>query len=148
MVFVREGQHDRSLARSAWKSVPAMSKRQRVDSSKEPSRRVRYDRAQRIPEVFLVDMRAVVLFQFSFETSSFQSSNRYAHLHESDRTLRDGSFGWLSLALRARLRSHRPSGTRSRRRLGHNPKSLSAFVERSDLLILPKSRNVQTPEPG
>jgi hypothetical protein len=35
-----------------------------------------------------------------------------AHLHESHRTLRDGSFGVaLSQALRARLRSHRPSGT-------------------------------------
>jgi hypothetical protein len=58
----------------------------------------------------------------------------------------------LSQALRARLRSHRPSGTRSRRRpLGHNPKSLSAFVERSDLLILTKSCkcvNVQTPGAG
>src|ERR1700676_5588197 len=43
----------------------------------------------------------------------FQSSNRYAHLQESHRALRDGSFGvTLSQALRARLRSHRPSGTR------------------------------------
>ena len=41
-----------------------------------------------------------------------QSSNRRAHLNESHRTLRDGSFGAaLSQALRARLRSHRPSGT-------------------------------------
>jgi hypothetical protein len=40
------------------------------------------------------------------------SSNRRAHLHESDRTLRDGSFGVaLFQALRARQRSHRPSGT-------------------------------------
>ena len=39
-------------------------------------------------------------------------ANRCAHLHESHRTLRDGSFGVaLSQALRARLRSHRPSGT-------------------------------------
>jgi hypothetical protein len=38
--------------------------------------------------------------------------NRRVHLHESHRTLRDGSFGMaLSQALRARLRSHRPSGT-------------------------------------
>ena len=47
--------------------------------------------------------------------SSVQSSNhsnRFAHLHESDRTLRDGSLGrTVSQALRARLRSHRPSGT-------------------------------------
>jgi hypothetical protein len=35
-----------------------------------------------------------------------------AHLRESYRTRRDGSFGvTLSKALRARLRSHRPSGT-------------------------------------
>jgi hypothetical protein len=39
-------------------------------------------------------------------------SNRCAHLRESYRTLRDGSLGvTLSQALRARLRSHRPSGT-------------------------------------
>jgi hypothetical protein len=40
-------------------------------------------------------------------------SNRDTRLHESHRTLRDGSFGvaHLSQALRARLRSYRPSGT-------------------------------------
>src|SRR3984893_2814077 len=43
--------------------------------SKVPSRRV-----QPIPEVFLVEMCAM--------------SNRCAHLHESYRTLRDGSLGW------------------------------------------------------
>src|ERR1700735_5656278 len=43
---------------------------------------------------------------------SLQSSNRYAYRRESDRTLRDGSFEVaLSRALRARLRSERPSGT-------------------------------------
>jgi hypothetical protein len=42
----------------------------------------------------------------TLEISSLQSSNRRAYLHESDRTLRDGSFGeTLSQALRARLRS-------------------------------------------
>jgi NAD(P)-dependent dehydrogenase (short-subunit alcohol dehydrogenase family) len=51
MAFVPEGQHDRSQARSAWVSVPP----------KEPSRRVRYDRAQLIPEVFLVGRCAVFL---------------------------------------------------------------------------------------
>jgi hypothetical protein len=77
-------------------------------SSKGPSRRVRYDRAQLIPEVFLHKICAV----FLKELLLFQSSNRCAHFHESDRTLRDGSFGVaLSQALRARLRSHRPSGT-------------------------------------
>jgi hypothetical protein len=38
--------------------------------------------------------------------------NRRVHLHESHRTLRDGSLEVaFSQALRARLRSHRPSGT-------------------------------------
>ena len=32
-------------------------------------------------------------FSFLLEISSIQSSNRCAHLHESHRTLRDGSFG-------------------------------------------------------
>jgi hypothetical protein len=41
----RRDNTDCSLARSAWKSVPR----------KESSRRVRYDRAQLIPEVFLVE---------------------------------------------------------------------------------------------
>jgi hypothetical protein len=49
--------------------------------SKEPFRRVRYDRALLIPEVFLI------------ENSVTLSSNRCAHRHESHRTLRDGSFG-------------------------------------------------------
>jgi hypothetical protein len=41
-----------------------------------------------------------------------RKDRRCAHFHESDRTLRDGSFGVaLSQALRATLRSHRPSGT-------------------------------------
>jgi hypothetical protein len=48
---VPEGRCDRSLARSAWDSA----------TPKEPSRRVRYDRAQLIPEVFLVKMCAVFL---------------------------------------------------------------------------------------
>jgi hypothetical protein len=69
MAFVPEGQADRSQARSAWESV-----------SNVPSRRARYDRAQPIPEVFLVEMCAM--------------SNRCGHLHESYRTLRDSSLGW------------------------------------------------------
>ena len=40
----------------AWHEVPGKSV-----TSKEPSRRVRYDRAQLIPEVFLVEMCAVFL---------------------------------------------------------------------------------------
>ena len=47
----RRDDTDRSLARSAWESDPG----------KEPSRRVRYDRAQRMAEVFLVEMCAVFL---------------------------------------------------------------------------------------
>jgi len=40
------------------------------------------------------------------------TSNRCAHRYSSHRTLRDGSLGVvLSQALRARLRSYRPSGT-------------------------------------
>jgi hypothetical protein len=39
-------------------------------------------------------VRHVSVSVFLFETSSLQSSNRWAQLHESDRTLRDGSFGW------------------------------------------------------
>ena len=41
----RRDDTDRSHARSAWKKRP----------SKEPSRRVRYDRARLIPDVFLVE---------------------------------------------------------------------------------------------
>src|ERR1700722_15340840 len=43
---------------------------------------------------FSSTVRRVSVSVFLFETSSLQSSNRCAHLHESDRTLRDGSFGW------------------------------------------------------
>jgi hypothetical protein len=80
---------------------------------------------QLISEEFLVQMCAVFLKEgyieiiqhklSKFRISKFRHSNhsnRFAHLHESGRTLRDGSFGMpLSQALRARLRSHRPSGT-------------------------------------
>jgi hypothetical protein len=93
MVFVPEGQHDRSQARSAWKSVPP----------KEPSRRVRYDRARLIHEVCLVEMRAVFLKENSqFSYSKFSYSNQ--------RTAARPFGVVLSQALRARLRSHRPSG--------------------------------------
>jgi hypothetical protein len=44
--------------------------------------------------------------------SHFWSAAAGDNLHRSYRTLRDGSFGVaVSQALRARLRSHRPSGT-------------------------------------
>jgi|ERR1700734_2596835 hypothetical protein len=77
MVFVPEGQHDRSQARSAWESVPPKN------------RPVGYGMIGR----FLVDCAPCSVSAFLFETSSLQSSNRCAHLRESDRTLRDGSFG-------------------------------------------------------
>ena len=51
MVFVPEGQHDRSQARSAWKSV----------LPKEPSRREWYDWARLTHEVFLVEVCALFL---------------------------------------------------------------------------------------
>ena len=56
MAFVPEGQADRSQARSAL-GTKCLGKR----PSKEPSRRVRYDRAQLIPQVFLIEMCAVFL---------------------------------------------------------------------------------------
>jgi hypothetical protein len=48
----------------------------------------------------------------SGSVSRRDNTDRRVHLHESHRTLRDGSL-WVALsqALRARLRSYRPSGT-------------------------------------
>ena len=63
--------------------------------AKEPSRRVRYDRAQLIPEVFLVDMCAVFRFQFSY--SKFHHSNHRIGAHTCTNytvPYRDGTFGW------------------------------------------------------
>jgi hypothetical protein len=81
---------------------------------KEPSRRVRYDRTLLIPEVLLVesasssDVRAALRCDepfpehidfFCFHIRSFVipilaiTQSKCAHLRESDRTLRDGSFG-------------------------------------------------------
>ena len=100
---VPEGRCDRSLARSAWGKRP----------SKEPSRRVRYDRAQLIPEVFLVQMCAVFLKE------GFRIRNFATPIIESVRTparitpFPTGRLFGVALfqALRARLRSRRPSGT-------------------------------------
>ena len=73
----------------AWHEVPGKA------PPKEPSRRVRYDRAQRIPDgISRRHVRRISVSVFAFEISSLQSSNRCPHLHESHRTLRDGSFGW------------------------------------------------------
>ena len=56
-------------------------------------------------------------------------SNRCVHLRESHRTLRDDPFGvTLSQALRARLRSHRPSGTLRRLYLARYAKHNANFV--------------------
>jgi hypothetical protein len=57
-LIVPEGRSDRSLARSAWGKGP----------SKEPSRRVRYDRAQRIPDIFLVGMCAGFLTEGEYSS--------------------------------------------------------------------------------
>jgi hypothetical protein len=62
---------DRSLARSASDSVPAMSKRQRVEVARK-NRPVGYGMIK-------------------------ASTNRCAHLHESGRTLRDTSAGLVAI---------------------------------------------------
>jgi hypothetical protein len=83
--------------------------------SQEPSRRVRHDRgaanrpstAKGVfeyqdsgPNTFLCaenqarESRSEMNKHKYFQSSSLQSSNRCAHLPESHRTLRDGSFGW------------------------------------------------------
>ena len=67
-------------------------------------------------------VRRVSVAVFLFETSSLQSSNRCAHLHESDRTLRDGSFGW-------RCSRHFVPGYDRTVPPGRTILSLSAFVE-------------------
>jgi hypothetical protein len=71
-VFVPEGQHDSSQARSAWKRAP-----------KEPSRRVRYDRARLVHEVFLVEMCAVFLKD---QIISFRILNFHHRIIEPART--------------------------------------------------------------
>ena len=76
----------------------------------EPSRRARYDRAETYPQRYFASKGPPC---FS-ERRTLQSSNRCAYRRESGRILRDGSFEVaLSQALRARLRSDRPSGTRA-----------------------------------
>jgi hypothetical protein len=117
MYFVPEGHHDRSQARSAWEQCP----------SNVPSRRVRFDRAQSIPEVFLVKMCAM--------------SNRCAPPARIIPYPTGRLVGLaLSQALRAWLRSACPSGTRairpsnglasSQRLCGFNPREPSIPVIR------------------
>src|ERR1700722_18773343 len=63
------------------------------------------------------------------------SSNRCAPLRESHRTLRDGSFEMgPSQALRARLRSHRPSGTFGSyySRMHFSPKWAPSFLRKAN----------------
>ena len=103
---------------------------------KEPSRRVRHDRALLIQEVFLVesavriDVRAAVRCDgpfpehidfFCFRIRNFviailQSPNRSAHTRQNQ-TVPYGTgrlfWGGDSQALRAWLRSHCPSGTKA-----------------------------------
>jgi hypothetical protein len=52
-----KGQCDRSLARSAWDCA----------TPTEPSRKVRYDRVQLIPELLLVEMCTVFLWETSMD---------------------------------------------------------------------------------
>ena len=86
--------------------------------SKEPSRRVRYDRAQLIPQVFsskCVDsfrIISILLSDTAFEISSLQSSNRCAHARIIPYPTGRLFWGALSQALRAWLRSCCPSGTK------------------------------------
>ena len=127
MAFVPEGQHDRSLARSAWEKRP----------SKAPSRRVRYDRAQLTHNYFSSKCAS-----FSFRNARYSSWKAFRdHFHSAQRyrirnflpsnlqidahtrtnhTVPYGTvFGVaLSQALRARLRSCCPSGTKKTPRQG------------------------------
>src|ERR1700733_1141694 len=95
---VPEGRSDRSQARIAWNSP----------TPKEPSRRARYDKAQTLCQRYFASKGAPCFLR----KAKHSTSNRCAHRRESDRALRDGSFEVaLSQALRAWLRSDRPSGT-------------------------------------
>jgi hypothetical protein len=140
----RRDNTDRSLARSAWESVPRKNRpvgygmpgianprgisprnvRGRVTRrwtwSETPPMNLGIipfclamppmsgQRRSRILE-FRTQTRSFVLKTLNVQgTRKCLPWNRCAHLHESHRTLRDGSFGVaLSQALRARLRSHR-----------------------------------------
>jgi hypothetical protein len=78
--------------------------------------------------------------------NSADSNHRIdAHtLAKSHRTLRDGSFGMtLSQALRARLRSHRPSGTKASRR----SKRLHRSAYKPNPWVKTEYRPVRHPDP-
>ena len=83
MAFVPEEQAERSLARSAWGWRP----------SKEPFRRVRYDRAQLIPQCIL-GIISILLSDTAFEFSSLQSSNRSAHPRNHTVAYGTAILGW------------------------------------------------------
>jgi hypothetical protein len=72
----------RSLARSAW------------NSATQKNRPVGYGMIGRSESQRYFSSTCAPCFGFHIETSSLQLSNRCAPLRESDRTLRDGSFGW------------------------------------------------------
>jgi hypothetical protein len=96
MAFVPEGQYDLSQAQKCLESVP-----------KEPSRRVRYDRSLLIPGDSGGTATPISVLQgrhlkrghrppcetISINTNTAITELMRALLQESDRTLRDGSFG-------------------------------------------------------
>ena len=93
----RRDNTDRSLARSAWESVP------------RKNRPVGTRKCLPWKENCIADHEHTT---YIFSVVSVEFSSLQSHLRESHRTLRDGSFGVvLSQALRARLRSHRPFWT-------------------------------------
>src|SRR5580693_10471994 len=130
----RRDNTDRSLARSAWESVPQKNRpvgygmigrpctAKGVLEDQDSNTFLRAENAMNVQARESVChgkklyRRPEIIQQtfFKFSHSKFRHSNHRigAQLRESHRTLRDGSFGVaLSQALRARLRSHRPSGT-------------------------------------
>jgi hypothetical protein len=123
MVFVPEGQADRSLARSAWESVPrenrpvgygmigrSIPESQRYFSSKMC--------AAFLKEGYILLLKGWCPMMFELV---LDVTDRFLNLRESVRTparirpYPTGRLFWVALAqaLRARLRSHRPSGTKA-----------------------------------
>jgi hypothetical protein len=97
----RRDNSDRSLARSAWQSA-----------LEEPSRRARYDRGSESQSYFSSTCAPCFSFGFpirNFVTAIIESVGTPVRI----RPYPTGRLFWVALsqALRARLRSHRPSGT-------------------------------------
>src|SRR5580704_15146520 len=80
----RRDNSDRSLARSAWESVP------------RKNRPVGYGMIGRSESQRYFSSKCAPCFGFSFPVRNFVTPiiQSVRTLHESDRTLRDGSFGW------------------------------------------------------